>query len=305
MSWRPGSEPECREKSEQTEVELVIETRPRDLGGFSVRRVLPSAKRRMIGPFIFFDEMGPVDFQPGAGIDVRPHPHVNLATVTYLFEGEIEHRDSLGSHQVIRPGEINWMTAGRGIAHSERTRDATRRRGAKLHGIQSWVALPKAHEEIAPEFAHHSEQTLPVFKEGGVELRLLAGEAFGHTAPVKVLSPIFYADAKMSAGSEIALPSDHHDRAAYIVSGTVSCGAERCSDPRMLVFVPGLEVRIVAETEARVMLLGGEPFPEKRYIWWNFVSSSETRIEQAKRDWKEQRFGAVPGDEDERIPLPE
>ena len=305
MSWRPGSEPHCRENTAQTEVELVIEARPRDLGGFAVRRVLPSAKRRMIGPFIFFDEMGPVEFRSGAGMDVRPHPHISLATVTYLFEGEIEHRDTLGSHQLIRPGAINWMTAGRGIAHSERTQEAARRQGARLHGIQSWVALPKSHEETAPEFVHHPEETLPLFERDGVELRLLAGEAFGHTAPVRVVSPMFYADAKMGAGSELTMPADHHDRAAYIVSGTVSCARERCADSRMLVFAPGSESRIFAETEARVMLLGGEPFPEKRYIWWNFVSSSETRIEEAKRNWKEQRFGKVPGDEDEFIPLPE
>ena len=305
MSWGPAKEAICRDKTSAVEVELVIEPRVKDLGGFSVRRILPSTQRRMVGPFIFLDHMGPVQFRSGEGINVRPHPHINLATVTYLFEGEIDHRDSLGSHQLIRPGAINWMTAGRGIVHSERTRLSVRERGADLHGIQSWLALPEELEETAPEFFHHPDEAMPRFERDGAQLRLLAGKAYGYEAPVKTFSPMFYADVQMSAGSEITLPDEHHDRAAYIVDGTVRCGGERCSEPRMLIFVPSSKATIRAETDSRVMLLGGEPFPERRYIWWNFVSTSERRIEQAKLDWKERRFAKVPGDEDEFTPLPE
>jgi redox-sensitive bicupin YhaK (pirin superfamily) len=283
---------------------LIIEARTRDIGGFSVGRVLPSPRRRLVGPFIFFDHMGPALLAPGRGIDVRPHPHINLATVTYLFEGEIVHRDSLGSLQAIRPGAINWMTAGRGIVHSERTGPEARRTGSRLHGVQLWVALPKAQEEAEPDFRHYPADSHPEIARGGVRVRVLAGNAYGVASPVRTLSPLFYAEAAIPAGSELPLPEEHRERAAFIVDGTVRCGDERIEALRMVVFPPGAAPPLRAESSARVMLLGGAPLDGERHIWWNFVSSSRERIEQAKRDWKEGRFPPVPG-ETEYIPLPE
>jgi redox-sensitive bicupin YhaK (pirin superfamily) len=285
-------------------IETLVEAKQRDIGGFSVRRVLPSARRRLVGPFIFFDHMGPAAFPAGQGIDVRPHPHINLATVTYLFEGEIIHRDSLGSLQAIRPGAINWMTAGRGIVHSERTDPETRKSGSRLHGVQLWVALPCAHEETEPEFRNYPAATLPDIAQGSSRLRVLAGSAYGVASPVRTLSPLFYVEAAIPAGGELPLPEEHRDRAAYVVEGVVSCGDERIEAARMAVFAPGPTSPLRAESAARVMLLGGAPLDGERHIWWNFVSSSRERIEQAKRDWKEGRFQPVPG-ETESIPLPE
>jgi redox-sensitive bicupin YhaK (pirin superfamily) len=259
----------------------------------------------MVGPFTFFDQMGAAVFGRGQGIDVRPHPHIGLATVTYLFEGEILHRDSLGSHQPIRPGDINWMTAGRGIVHSERTPDKQRQDGSRLHGLQLWVALPLAHEETAPSFHHHPGATLPERDQAGVRLRVLAGTAYDMTSPVEVVSPLFYVDAVMSAGSELALPSGHEERALYVVEGALRCGTERAEVGRMLVFPKETQVVLEAEPATRAVLLGGAPLDGKRYIDWNFVSSSKERLEQAKRDWKEGRFPTVPGDDAEFIPLPE
>ena len=300
MSWQPGAEPVCTEN--QGTIALVIEGKTRDLGGFEVRRVLPSAKRRLVGPFIFFDEMGPADFAPGQGIDVRPHPHIGLATVTYLFEGEIMHRDSLGFVQPIRPGAVNWMTAGRGIVHSERTDPERKAKGARLHGIQAWVALPRDHEETAPGFTHHPADTLPVIEQEGVTLHLIAGSAYGATAPVTVLSEMFYLEAKLAAGATLALP-DHAERAIYVVEGQLEVAGESFGPGQMVVFEPG-PVRIAAGAASRVMLLGGAPIEGQRHIWWNFVSTSPERIEQAKADWKAGRFEAVPGETD-FIPLPE
>lgn len=305
MSVRPAIEPECAESSPERAVATVIDARPRDLGGFEVRRVLPSAARRMVGPFTFFDQMGAAAFAPGQGIDVRPHPHIGLATVTYLFEGEILHRDSLGSHQAIRPGDINWMTAGCGIVHSERTPQEHRQNGSRLHGLQLWVALPLAYEESAPSFHHHPRATLPARDHGGVRLRVLAGSAYDMTSPVEILSPLFYVDAVMSAGSELALPSRHEERAVYVVNGALRCGAERASVGRMLVFARDAKVVLRADSTTRIVLLGGAPLDGKRFIDWNFVSSSKERLAQARRDWKEGRFPEVPGDEVEFIPLPE
>jgi redox-sensitive bicupin YhaK (pirin superfamily) len=285
-------------------IETVIDARPRDLGGFEVRRVLPSMARRMVGPFTFFDEMGVAVFAPGQGMDVRPHPHIGLATVTYLFEGEILHRDSLGSNQPIRPGDINWMTAGRGIVHSERTPPEHRHNGSRLHGLQLWVALPLEHEEAEPSFRHYPGSSLPARARGGVRLRVLAGTAYDMTSPVEILSPLFYVDAVMSAGSELALPSEHEERAVYVVDGTLLCGAERAEVGRMLVLTKDTTVVLRAERTTRIALLGGAPLDGKRYIDWNFVSSSKERLEQAKRDWKEGRFPKVPGDDVEFIPLP-
>jgi redox-sensitive bicupin YhaK (pirin superfamily) len=283
----------------------VIDARARDLGGFTVGRVLPSGARQLIGPFIFFDHMGPTAFPPGRGIDVRPHPHIGLATVTYLFDGEIVHRDSLGSHQPIRPGDVNWMTAGRGIAHSERTGPELRQSGARLDGLQLWVALPLEHEEIDPEFHHHPARDLPAVEIASTRVRVLAGSAFGEKSPVRTFSPLFYVDAAIPGGGELPLPSEHEERAAYVVSGTIECGKERAERGRMLVFAPGAAATVRAVSTARVALIGGAPIDGERHIFWNFVSSSRARIEQAKRDWREGRFPKVPGDEQEFIPLPD
>jgi len=305
MSVLPDIEPASAPCPGTPQLAAVIDARARDLGGFTVGRVLPSAARKLIGPFIFFDHMGPAAFPPGRGIDVRPHPHIGLATVTYLFEGEIVHRDSLGSHQPIRPGDVNWMTAGRGIAHSERTGADPRRTGSRLDGLQLWVALPRSHEETEPEFHHHPARNLPSKVAAGVAIRVLAGSAYGETSPVRTFSPLFYADAAMPAGSELPLPDEHEERAAYIVTGTVECGNERAARGRMLVFTSGAAATLRAISDARVALIGGAPIDGERHIFWNFVSSSQTRIEQAKRDWREGRFPKVPGDEQEFIPLPQ
>lgn len=285
-------------------IEQIILPRDKDLGGFTVRRILPFAKRRMVGPFIFLDHMGPAGFAPGEGMDVRPHPHIGLATVTYLFEGEIIHRDTLGSHRAITVGDVNWMTAGRGIAHSERTGSTERGRPHRMHGLQSWVALPKDAEECAPEFFHHPAATLPKLSLPGAALTIIAGEAFGKRAPVKTYSPVFYVEALMEKGASLTLPNDYSDRAAYIVSGDVHIAGERIAPLTLPVFHANESVTITADAPSRVMLLGGEPFPEARHIWWNFVSSSEARLEQAKLDWKNGIFGTIPGDENEFIPLP-
>ena len=284
-------------------VELVIEPRPRDLGGFEVRRVLPYVKRRMVGPFVFLDHIGPATFAPGTGVDVRPHPHIGLATVTYLFEGEMMHRDSVGAVQNIMPGDVNWMTAGRGIVHSERTAPETRARGFAMHGIQAWVALPAEAEETEPSFHHHGKDSLPMFDMDGVTLRLIAGTAYGRESPVKTYSPTFYLDAAMQAGSVLPLTGEHDERAIYIAEGEVEVGGDCHEGGRMLVFAPGAEVTIRALAGSRLMLLGGANIGE-RHIWWNLVSSRPERIKQAKADWKERRFPPVPG-ETEFTPLPE
>lgn len=287
-------------------VSRVLEGRPRDLGGFGVRRVLPAGGLQTVGPFIFFDHMGPAVFAPGMGVDVRPHPHIGLATVTYLFEGEFLHRDSLGSAQVIRPGDVNWMVAGRGIVHSERTPPELRRAegGAPIHGIQTWVALPQAHEEVEPSFAHHPARTLPELRGEGYVLRLIAGEAYGQRAPAAVFAPMFYVETVLEAGASVQLPVEHLERAAYVTSGAVEVDGARYDTGRMLVCEAKVAVEVRALERARVMLLGGAPLDGPRHIWWNFVSSSRERIEQGKRDWREQKFAPVPGDDD-RIPLPE
>ncbi len=284
---------------------MIIEGRARDLGGFTVRRVLPAMGRRLVGPFIFFDHMGPMQLGPGEGMDVRPHPHIGLATVTYLFEGELVHRDSLGSHQTIRPGEINWMTAGRGIVHSERTSAELRRTGFRMDGLQLWVALPRSHEEAEPEFHHHGADTLPVIEQAGMSIRVLIGTAYGLSSPVRTFSPMFYVDASLPAGCQLSLPKEYEERAAYVVEGAISCGSERAEHGSMLVVEAGDDVAVRAEADSRIVLVGGAPIDGERHIWWNFVSSSKDRIERAKDDWKSGRFPTVPGDAVERIPLPE
>jgi redox-sensitive bicupin YhaK (pirin superfamily) len=305
MSWQAASDPTCEELAKETSaIETVIVPRARDLGGFEVRRALPSARRQMVGPFIFFDQMGPAEFLLGAGIDVRPHPHIGLATVTYLIDGEIIHRDSLGTLQPIRPGEVNWMTAGRGIAHSERTAPEARLGGAKLFGIQTWVALPKHAEETAPDFAHHGMGDLPLVEDHGTSVRLILGSLYGRTSPVRTFSEMFYADTALAAGASLPLDASHEERGIYIVSGTIEVAGERFEEGQLLVFRPGDPISVTARTRARLMLLGGEPMDGPRHIWWNFVSSSKDRIDQAKADWQAGRFTPVPGDL-EFIPLPE
>jgi redox-sensitive bicupin YhaK (pirin superfamily) len=287
-------------------VETVILPRAHDIGGFEVRRALPARERQMVGPFIFFDQMGPGEFLAGRGLDVRPHPHIGLATVTYLFEGEILHRDSLGSAQPIRPGDVNWMTAGRGIAHSERTDQAQRVHSNRLFGIQSWVALPKAQEEIAPAFVHHAGATLPAVEERGMRLRLIAGTGWGLRSPVAVSSPLFYADAALGPDAELPLPEEHEERAAYVTQGAVEVAGTHFEAGRMLLFRTRDRLALRAGPDgARLLLLGGAAMDGPRFIFWNFVSSSRDRIEQAKADWKSGRFGKIPGDDREFIPLPE
>ena len=303
MSWQPAQEPRAA-PGLGTAIEMVIVPRMRDLGGFEVRRVLPAGERRMVGPFIFFDQMGPVTLKAGAGIDVRPHPHIGLATVTYLFEGELQHRDSLGSVRVIRPGDINWMTAGRGIVHSERTPEATRMAPSRLFGIQAWVALPRAQEEIEPSFVHHAGDTLPVLDTKGVRMRLIAGALHGARSPVATLSPMVYADATLSAGARLTVPAEHSERALYVVDGVIDVSGRSFGVSQLLVLRRGIEVAVTASEGARLLILGGEPIDGLRHIWWNFVSSSTDRIAQAKADWKSGRFPSVPG-ETEFIPLPE
>jgi hypothetical protein len=292
---------------EPTFVETIIETRARDLvDGFKVRRALPTARRRMVGPFIFLDQMGPEILKGGRGLDVAPHPHIGLATVTYLFGGELLHRDSLGVVQQILPGEVNWMTAGRGIAHSERTPQGLRLTGSELFGIQSWVALPLKYEEAEPAFAHHGASELPFFEGEGKRVRLIAGSLYGSRSPALTLSEMFYADAALDAGARIEVTADYEERAAYVVEGSIElpdAGGTHGAG-RLLVFRPGEALTLKAPEPARLMLLGGEPLEGRRHIWWNFVSSSRERIEQAKEDWREGRFAPVP-EETERIPLPD
>lgn len=280
-----------------------IEGRARDIG-IPVRRILPAAGQRMVGPFIFLDHMGPVTMPPGRGMDVRPHPHIGLATVTYLFEGEIEHRDSLGVVETIRPGDVNWMVAGRGIAHSERTGAELRKRGAAMNGIQSWIALPRAHEETAPSFRHHPGASLPARAADGVAFRLIAGTLDGLRAPVAVFSPTFYADLAMESGAEFAVSAEHAERAAYVAEGEIEAGGDAVRAGTLAVFAAGGTIALRARTPSRVMILGGAPMDGERLIWWNFVSSSAERIERAKDDWREGRFAMVPGDP-EFIPLPD
>ena len=285
-------------------LDALIVPRTRDLGdGFEVRRALPDARKRAVGPFVFFDQMGPVALAPGKGLDVRPHPHIGLATVTYLFEGEILHRDSLGTVQPIRPGDVNWMTAGSGIVHSERTPPALRAAGTRVHGIQTWVGLPAADEEMAPSFVHVGAKELPVLDERGVRLRVILGEWEGESSPVPLRSETFYADAKLDAGARVVLPGEYAERGAYVVDGTVTHDGKAFAAGQLLVFAALAEAEIAAQSHARVVLFGGESLGE-RFMWWNFVSSRKSRIAQAADDWQAGRFAAVP-DETEFIPLPD
>ena len=301
----PTHAPDEHERSDASAVELVITARPRDLGGFSVGRVLPAMQRRLVGPFIFFDHMVRHELAPGHGMDVRPHPHIGLATVTYLFEGEIVHRDSLGSAQTIVPGDVNWMNAGRGIAHSERTGDDRRKSGGPMHGIQSWVAFPADAEETDPSFEHHAAATLPHVELSGARLRVLAGHAYGARSPVGVRSPTLYVHAEVEAGADLPISDEHAERAAFVVDGEVACGGQAYGAGSMLVFRRDAKATLRAHSAARLMVLGGAPLDGPRHVWWNFVSSSAERIERAKDAWKRGLFAKVPGDEVEFVPLPD
>lgn len=286
-------------------MELVIPARRRSIGSFEVGRVLPFAKRRMVGPFVFLDHMGPVDLPPDIPreTDVRPHPHIGLSTVTYLFKGEMTHRDSLGIEQVIRPGALNWMTAGRGISHSERF-DGMRDAGGRIEGIQAWVALPEADEEMAPAFDHYDAARLPLLDEAGVSAKLIAGSAFGLTSPAKIRSPLFYLHVRLQPGAPFGLPPEYPERAAYVTHGRVSVDGRDYDAGQMLVFAKGETPLFRALEPATLMLLGGEPVGP-RHIWWNFVSSRKERIEEAKADWSAGRIRLPPNDSGEFIPLPE
>ncbi len=311
MSWNPALDPDCPTGDAVDAIDTVIIPRARDLGDFEVRRALPAPSRQMVGPFIFFDQMGPAEFLTGQSIDVRPHPHIGLATVTYLYKGKFHHRDSLGSDQWIEPGAVNLMTAGHGITHSERVDGDMLKNPYSIFGIQTWIALPKDAEDIAPAFAHAAKPDLPMMEGEGKTLRLILGSAYGSHAPVKTASDMFYADAILQPGAKLPMPDDHEDRGAYIVQGAVDIGGRVFEAGQMMVFRPGDKVSMTAgEQGARVMLLGGETLEGPRYIWWNFVASSKERIEDAKEawragDWEHGRFQLPPNDNREFIPLPE
>ena len=290
----------------KTDTLKIITSRERDLGdGFTVRRLLPAIGRKMVGPFIFFDHMGPASFAPGHGLDVRPHPHIGLATVTFMFEGAILHRDSLGFEQVIRPGDVNLMTSGSGIVHSERSPDDERRHGSKLEGIQCWLALPLKDEETKPKFEHYPSAKLPEFKINNVQLKLMMGTAFGYESPVAMFSDTLYIDMQMPAGSELTVPAGERELAVYLAKGTASVNDQALSLKALAVAAKGQGVTIKAHEPSRLLVIGGEPFNEPREMFWNFVSSSKERLEKAKDDWRHGRFAKIPGDDLEFIPLPE
>ena len=310
MSWNPALDPDCPTGDAVDAIETVIVPRARDIGGFEVRRALPAPKRQMVGPFIFFDQMGPAEFLTGQGIDVRPHPHIGLATVTYLHRGAIHHRDSLGTDQWIEPGAVNLMMAGHGITHSERMDGAIRQTPSSLFGIQSWIALPKGMEDSEAAFLHAGKDELPLLEGEGKKVRLILGEAYGERAPVETPSEMFYLDAELDPGATLPLPDNQEDRGAYVLEGEVMVGGDVFDAGKMMVFRPGDRVSMKAGLMgARVMLLGGATLEGKRYIWWNFVASSRERIQEAKEawragDWENGRFQLPPGDDAEFIPLP-
>jgi redox-sensitive bicupin YhaK (pirin superfamily) len=305
MSFSSVPDPAPGDAAAADAIDLVIVPRSVDLGGFAVRRALPHVKRRMVGPFIFFDHFGPVEFRTGQGIDVRPHPHIGLATVTFLFDGEIMHRDSLGSAAAIRPGDVNLMTAGRGIVHSERTAPDHRAGGERLHGVQLWLAMPAADEEIDPTFAHHDQAELPVVAGDGKIVRVVIGNLYGKRSPVPTLTDTILADAALTPGAVLPIDADTQERALYVVAGEIDVAGDRFAAGRLIVFRPGDAMTVTAASEARVILVGGAALDGPRHIWWNFVSSRKERIELAKADWKLGRFDTVPGDAAEFIPLPE
>ncbi|OIQ24548.1 MAG: hypothetical protein BM562_18095 [Alphaproteobacteria bacterium MedPE-SWcel] len=312
MSWNPLLDPQNPAAGDVDSIETIIIPRARDIGGFEVRRALPAPRRQMVGPFIFFDQMGPAEFITGGGIDVRPHPHIGLGTVTYLYQGEFEHRDSLGTHQMIYPGEVNWMVAGKGVTHSERTSHQTRQSGGNsLFGIQTWIALPEAREDMDPAFEHHGRAALPFLEGEGKEVRLILGTAWGEKAPVTMQSETFYADVILAPGARLPMPEDHEDRGLYVLQGAIEIAGQTFDAGQMMVFRPGDAITVTAgPAGARLMALGGETMEGPRHIWWNFVASSKEKIEEAKRAWaagdfaSNPRFQLPPGDTAEYIPLP-
>jgi len=311
MSWNPTLAPVCPDEVGVDAIETLIVPRARDIGGFEVRRALPAPKRQMVGPFIFFDQAGPAEFLTSQGIDVRPHPHIGLGTVTYLYRGDFHHRDSLGTDQIIRPGAVNWMVAGRGVTHSERTSSEARTGPHSLYGIQTWIALPEDREDMEPDFEHHAAETLPEFEDGGVKARLILGSAYGREAPATLHSETFYLDVTLESEALFPLPDDHEDRGLYVTDGEVSIASQTFEAGRMMVFRPGDRITVKAGPQgARLMALGGATLNGPRYIWWNFVSSSREKIEEAKREWQaanwgQGQFDLPEGDRDEFIPLPE
>jgi len=311
MSWNPALDPGCPDEIGVEAIETLIIPRARDIGGFEVRRALPAPKRQMVGPFIFFDQAGPAEFLTGQGVDVRPHPHIGLGTVTYLYRGDFHHRDSLGTDQVIRPGALNWMVAGRGVTHSERTSSEGRSGPHSLFGIQTWMALPEDREDMDPLFEHHGKETLPEIESDGVRAKLILGHAYGETAPATLFSETFYLDVVLEPGARFPLPDDHEDRGIYVSQGCVTIAGQEFEAGRMIVFRPGDRITVAAGPEgARLMALGGATLNGPRYVWWNFVASSKERIEHAKTEWRAAKWGAgqfdlPPDDRDEYIPLPE
>lgn len=306
MSFFPGIDPVPGDAFACDAIENLIIPRTSDLGGFFVRRALPSSRRRLVGPFIFFDRMGPAVFRPDQALDVRPHPHIGLSTVTYLFDGEIRHRDSLGTEKVIRPGDINLMTAGRGIVHSERTPDNLRGHPLSMSGLQTWLALPDAKEEIDPAFAHTEKTELPLINGDGATGRVIIGSFEGVASPVEVYSDTLYVDLQLQPGAKFPFAAAHEERAVYILGGSLMVAGDHFAQDQLLVFRPGDAITLEAsEKGCHLMLFGGAALGSKRYIWWNFVSSSKERIEMAKEEWRTGRFDIVPGDEEEFIPLPE
>ncbi len=305
MSFFRGKDPQAGDAYACDAIDQVIVPRTVDLGDFAVRRALPSARTRMVGPFIFFDHFGPAEFRAGSGLDVRPHPHIGLATVTYLFGGEIMHRDSLGTAAAIKPGEVNWMTAGLGIVHSERTGPELRATGSPIHGLQMWVALPAAKEEMDAGFAHHEVAEFPMVQDNGKSVRVVVGSLYGALSPVPTVHETMFADVHLAAGSALPIDAGNEERGLYVVDGTIDIAGDTFEPGRLLVFKPGDTITVTEATNAHVVLLGGAAMDGPRHIWWNFVSSRKERIEQAKADWKAGHFGKVPGDEIEFIPLPE
>ncbi|MER9072069.1 pirin family protein [Mesorhizobium sp. M0904] len=305
MSFFPGNDPQMGDAFASDQIELMVIPNAKDIGGFQVRRALPTARRRLVGPFIFFDRMGPGVLRAGQALDVRPHPHIGLSTVTYLFDGKIRHRDSLGTEMVIQPGDVNLMTAGRGIVHSERTPEELRGLPMSVSGLQTWLALPDGKEEVAPVFENTAALRLPEIDAEGVSGRIVIGALSGLRSPVATASDTLYADLRLAPGASVKIPADAEERAIYTLAGEVSISGDRFPAERLLVFRPGDEIVVSSEGGAHFMLFGGASLGSKRYIWWNFVSSSKERIEQAKEEWKTGRFDIVPGDEQEFIPLPE
>lgn len=289
-----------------SQIQAIVVPRTSDIGGFEVRRSLPSLQRRTVGPFVFLDQMGPALLAAGAGLDVRPHPHIGLSTVTYLYEGAIVHRDGAGNVRTIVPGEVNWMTAGRGIVHSERSSPASRAQPQRLAGLQAWVGLPASHEETDPDFVHYDQGAQAMHEGEGIHVQVIAGTLFGQTSTVHTLSPLFFGDVSMAEYARMSLAADYEERAAYVVSGAVEVDGQVHEAGRLIVFAPGRPVDFRATATARLALLGGEPLEGPRFVWWNFVSSRRDRIEQAREDWMRDRFAqTVPGDESEFIPAPE